>query len=271
MYGNNVMNCDAYRILITGYIDEELNEREMHTLKAHLAECDHCLQYLQRQETMQAALKRYSLLHEPPQVPEYFASKVTEQLQELVQETEPASFWESFKKRGQNMVLQFVERWVSSLKTRPYAWIGAMSCFVMLFAGLLSFQMYQHTYQQAFSLLTTEVSEHVSPLRQPEPFSASIDDTDSPIMIVTQTDGGLERYQDSPVLFEETEGEADASGKMPDVIYVGEEGEASFIQVAHNGANSVEDYVYSHVVEGYQDRIVDDAVFVGYVQDVFIQ
>ncbi len=50
-----------------------------------------------------------------------------------------------------------------------------------------------------------------------------------------------------------------------------EEDESPFIRVASHHTPSVEDYVYSHVVEVYQTHFMDDAVFVGYVHDVFTQ
>ncbi len=44
----------------------------------------------------------------------------------------------------------------------------------------------------------------------------------------------------------------------------------AFIQVAHKQTRAVEDYVYAHVLEAFQDQFVDDAVFVGYVQNVVV-
>jgi hypothetical protein len=242
------MNCDAYHILITGYIDEELSEDELQRLKTHLNTCETCLQYLQRQEMMHTAFKRYSLIQEVPEVPKNFASKVTEQLQGILLEEQSVSFWEKLQQRSQSLVLNLVERWASSLKTRPFAWTVSMSCFLALFVGLLSFEVYQRSFQPVSMPRMAEAPES-------SPF------------VVDQNDSLVGVDPESLIRFEET-GDFSAA---PEFIEVADEDGQPIFHVAQNGAGTVEDYVYSHVIEVYQDRLVDDVMFVGYMQDVFIQ
>ena len=47
--------------------------------------------------------------------------------------------------------------------------------------------------------------------------------------------------------------------------------ESPFVRVAQSDTSPVEDYVYSHILEGYPDHIIDNVVFVGYVQNAFIE
>lgn len=272
------MNCDAYRILITGYIDKELSDSEMQTLKAHLTTCEACLQYLQRQETMEAALKRYSLFQETPEIPVNFASKVTEQLQDILEEEQPVSLGERVTEQVRAVVTHLVERWASSLKTRPFAWTASMSCFVLLFAGLLFFEVYQRTYQpmsalnagtSETALVTPQTSSQLSEDAAPQMIVAQTQETPEKEEMVELVDLDMETF----IRFED-DGVSEKRGAF-DQDFQGTEASNSdkelLLRVAHNDPGSVEDYVYSHVIEINQDRLVDDVVFVGYVQDVSIQ
>jgi anti-sigma factor RsiW len=115
------MDCEAYRILISGYIDGELSEQEMQMLKVHLQTCEACAGYLQKLESMQTALKRYTLFQDMPEIPSNFAGRVTEQLQDIIEEKQ-SSFGNTLRTRYRTWVIELAERWAGSLKTRPFAW-----------------------------------------------------------------------------------------------------------------------------------------------------
>ena len=230
------MNCDAYRILISGYIDEELSDSESQRLKAHLKECAACLQHFQQQEKVQAALKRYSFIHDAPEVPVNFASKITQQIEDELQQAPAPSFTERLKDRFRARVLNFVEAWIGSLKVRPFAWTASASCFFVLFAALVMNEMYHQTPQH-LAQQTSSISE-----------TASLD----------------EMSTESLIQFEDT-----------DLAEQGHELDGSnFIVMAERAkSDPMQDYVYSHVVEAYQDRLSEDAMLIGYVQGAaaFIQ
>jgi hypothetical protein len=237
------MNCEAYRILINGYIDQELSDRELQMLKAHLQTCERCLCYLKQMETLQTTLNRYALFQDVPEVSADFAHKVTAQLQEVL-EKEHVSLGNRLRTRYRNFVLNIVEKWANSLKTRPFAWTTTMSCFLVLVVGLLFFEVFQRSYQENSIRFEAVAPEAVTQVAQND---------------------SLSKKQEVALLVETSQ------GQLPDTIEFVDVGEEPFVRVARNDTGLVEDYVYSHVIEVYQDQLVDDAVFVGYVQDAFIQ
>ncbi len=232
------MKCDAYRILITGYIDEVLSENENRMLKQHLQTCESCLHHLQRQEALRTTLKRYAFLQEPPVVPLNFAQKVTAQLQpETVSVFQP----ERLTQRIRQGVLRFVEAWSINLKANPFAWTAAVSCAMMLVVGLLAFNMfYSPAAHQPVQLEA----------------KASVESAVTPAVLSVQS-------EPLPNVISDAEN--------PSVFEIGFVEEQSSVAPAQARTTASEGYVYSHVVGGYQDRLIDDIMFVGYAQDAVIQ
>ena len=243
------MNCDAYRILISGYIDEELSNSESQRLKAHLKGCDSCLQYLQQQEKIRAAVKRYTFVKEVPEVPVNFASRITQQLEDQLQRVPQPSLTERMKTRFRATILEFVDGWIGSLKARPFAWTASVSCFFVLFAALVMNEIYQQTPQH-LAQKTTPVSE-----------TALLEDISAESLI---------QFEETDVSEQNSRLAEDVDGS--DFIVIAELNEDSTLPSAQKKSDPLQDYVYSHVVEAYQDRLIDDAMLVGYVQDAaFIQ
>lgn len=240
------MNCDAYRLLITGYIDGELSDHEMHTLKAHLQTCEECLADLKRAEAMKTVFKRYTLLQNAPEVPVGFARNITDQVQEMVEE-ERIPLTARIKTAYRAFVLDLVDRWVNSLRTRPFAWTTLASCLVLVVAGVMFFNAFHFSFMQQsveFVEVTPETVDRVAQLTSPTSEKLSPD-----------------------LQIEIVPGEETIATDEEYVIFA----EEPFIRMAQNDTESVENYIYSHVTEVYQDQFVDDAVFVGYVQNAFTE
>lgn len=273
-----MMNCEASRILISGYLDEELSDQETRLLKAHLQQCETCVNYLQSQETLKNALKHYMLFQESPQVSDDFAKKVTAKLEEKLPQKR-ASVVEHIRWTYQKFVFGFVDGWVNSLKARPFIWTTAASCMVILLIGFVSFQVVQQATWQEQAKVVFIGTESPS---EPSTFSPKSDPLPSPPqpqMALRETLSveheeslrGVESVPESLTVAEQEARENDVIEFTElDELIVEEDG-SPFIRVASNHTPSVEDYVYSHVVEVYQSHFVDDALFVGYVQDAFTQ
>ena len=254
------MKCEGYRVLITGYIDGELSDREMHTLKMHLNECNECLQHLQRQEKMQAMFKRYSLVQEHPVIPEHFASTITEHLHGNLQEKQAVSFLKTWTERYQRFAFRVIEGLIRSLKVRPLAWTASMSSVLVLLAGILFFELYQYSSKYTIPQFSRQIEygENESLL------VASIEEDEVPLF------GDME--QESLIVFEDSEIPVDetSSGDSAQVLsrfvpsYPATQ--QQIVKAASHNPDPVEDYVYSHVMEVYQERLVEDVVLVGYVQ-----
>lgn len=244
---DKMMDCDAYRLLITGYIDEELSEQEMHTLKAHLQTCEDCLTYLKRAEGMKTALKRYTLCQNMPEVPANFARNVSEQLQEMFEE-ERMSLGARLRTAYRGFVLDVVERWVSSLKTRPFVWTTSVSCLLLFVAGAMFLNVFRFSSMQEFVQVGKETEQLVAVAPQP-----------------------MIRFEDDETMLEDMDDSRFATETSTEPVPDDQFAAEPFIRVAQNGIESVEDYVYSHVIEVYQEPFVDDLVFVGYVQNAFIE
>jgi hypothetical protein len=144
------MDCNAYHILITGYVDGELSADETQALKTHLHTCEACLTYLQRLEKLETLLKRYHLLQEIPEAPADFAHNISLKLREVIAAQRlPLSV--KLKKRSQRVVTSLTERWANSLRARPATWITAMSFVMVLCAGIVFVNLIQTVRQSPVS------------------------------------------------------------------------------------------------------------------------
>jgi hypothetical protein len=266
------MNCDAYRILISGYIDKELSNDEMQTLKTHLPTCEACLRHLKQMEGLQTNLKRYTLFQELPETSSDFARKVTDQLEETLQE-KPLSVAARLKNKYRSFVFNIIALWVNSLQTRPFTWTTSVSCLLVLVVGLAFFdvshrislkQSYQleaegPTSQSAMPVAQRDEQQQLTPQEM-------VDVGSEPMIRFESADiGPSEEEQISPPILEVQD---DQFSEIVEVVKVAEE---PFVRIAYNENSSVDDYVYSHIIETYQDQFVDDVVFVGYVQNTFLQ
>ncbi len=277
------MNCEASRILISSYLDGELSDQEVELFKAHLQVCEDCVRYLQQQEILKNALKHYSLFQESLEAPPDFAKKVIIKLQKTLTPAQPP-LAARIKQTYRHFVFGFVESWIRSLKTRPFIWTTAVSCMLMLMVGLVSFKVvHQISWQEqtrianlgntaippgpAPSMLpgTTRTSRGRQSVSLQEPMASERQDVFQALEMKDMA-SRQEKILDFPSSFQEKMGGfAETDGLII------EEDESPFIRVASHHTPSVEDYVYSHVVEVYQTHFMDDAVFVGYVHDVFTQ
>ncbi len=290
------MDCNAYRILITGYIDGELSDDEMQMLKTHLQTCKSCFAYLIRAEAMKTVLKRCRLLQEVPEVPPNFARNISVLLREAAKK-EKFPFSVKLRAKYREFVLSIIERWVSSLKTRPFAWMTSISLLVILIAGVVFIDILRTIYQersiQSGKAPPTAVMrvaqkseapggeesfqfpEAAPELEKREESYTQIVVEDEPIRYIeiipesTTLDekrelGSLKEgtSKQSPVI----EASRDRLKEDTKVIEVDED---SFVRSVKSDGVSVEGYVYSHVIEVSQDQFIVDAVFVGYVQDAF--
>lgn len=236
------MKCEAYRILITGYIDNALSDNETRMLKQHLGTCESCLQHLQRQEVLRTTLKRYAFLQEPPAVPSNFAQKVTAQLESLHPESVPVFQPKGVTHRIRRGVLRFVDAWSVSLNARPFAWTATVSCVAVLLVGIVALNVFYTPSPNQMARVETKAPaeqavSQVAMSVETEPLPNAIADTDSSSLFEV---GFIEEQQALPVSVQ--------AQKPP-----------------------LKGYVYSHVVGGYQDRLIDDIMFVGYAQDAVIQ
>jgi hypothetical protein len=290
------MDCNAYRILITGYLDRELSDDEMQMLKTHLQTCESCLTYLKRMEAMETVLKRYKLLQEVPAVPSNFAHNISVILQGVVKQ-EKVPFGAKVKRKYREFVLGIVEKWASSLKARPFAWMTSVSFLVVLLAGVVVVDIFQ-TMDRKKPLQDTKAP--LAPVMQvaqkdktpvegksvqfPAVASESEkwDETDDHAL----AEGDPIQYEDTPIstfraaqpgrafIKEEDKQpagvEASRNRLMEDTEFV-EVAEEAFVQFAKNESVSVEGYVYSHVITVSQNQFFDDVVFVGYVQDALFE
>ncbi|MBD3308759.1 hypothetical protein GF339_20285 [candidate division KSB3 bacterium] len=287
------MKCDAYHILISGYLDGELAEHETQMLKEHLQTCEACVAYLKRLETMKASVKRYALCQQVPEVPAHFARNITAQLQDLVQAT-PTPLSARLKTAYRSCVLHVIDRWVASLKARPFAWATAVSCALVALVGVGVVSVVEVSSPppsvptEPRSPQTMVSAPSPSESRQAEPPAPQLEmkpemkmvarpqirvaQEESPQVSVRSPDAGLKEQAVAP-----PPGQADTAADMIEIAaeQFSEEldhiefADEPFIQVARNDSDSVKDYIYSHVIEMYQDQFLDDTVFVGYVQSAF--
>lgn len=278
-----MMNCEASHILISGYLDEELSEQEARLLKAHLQTCESCVSYLQHQEALKNALKHYTLFQESLEVPSDFAQKVAIKLQETLTPEQPP-LAARIKRTYRDFVLGFVDGWVRSLKTRPFIWTTVVSCLFMFVIGLVSFKVVQQVSWREQTRMANLEIEPPSPMSAPSmlpnahqasrglqavPSHEKMTPESQKVFQTMATRKVTQNTQEISDFSSSLQEQAIEVEEINDLIV--EEEESPFIRVASRPAPSVEDYVYSHVVEVYQTHFVDDAVFVGYVHDVFTQ
>ncbi|PIE28984.1 hypothetical protein CSA57_11015 [candidate division KSB3 bacterium] len=234
------MNCDAYRILISAYIDGELSDSDAQCLKAHLTSCTPCFLCLQEQEKMQAAIKRYTFMQEVPGVPETFSAKIIAQLENELQQLPSLSYTERLAARCRADVRKFVDAWIGSLKLRPFTWTVSAGFFFLSFSALLMNEFY---LQPSGSYLAEPQTPDFEMASREESFSKTVKQ------------------------FEETAlAGADREFDGSDFIVIAElDNESAPLPTLQN-CDPMQDYVYSHVVEAYQDRLSEDAMLIGYVQ-----
>lgn len=298
------MECNEYRIFITGYIDGELSEEETRQLKAHLLTCKACVAYLTRAEAMKTVLKRCVLLQSTPDVPPHFARNVSALLH-AEQKAKQRSIIIRLTQQYRNLVLDAVEKWTASLRTRPFAWMTSVVGILIVAVSLASVNLVRSLSQPHVS---SQPSHVVAKLEsQPAPASVPLPTSTDAQALPARGVIGAEAPQNSvvdndvrppvllaktkqiPVLAEEqaatiqprgqiaqaeqnmlapAERSQPLAAEMSEFIEVTD---ASLIRVAANGGKTPESYIYAHVLEVAQDQLLDDTVFVGYVQDVLFR
>jgi len=202
-----------------------------------------CVAHLHKMERMQSVLKHYQLAQDIPAATPNFAQNISR----ILQETTPAEARPSFMtlafSRYRAFVSHLVERWITSLRARPVTWVTSLSCVVVVMAGVV-FMDITHTIQQPqrYAFLQPNRADTAKARRSvvvAEP---------SPLLIVAVAE----------------DAEDNASAGLPDFIQFSDE---PVVQIAETNSESVESYVYSHIVEASQEQLLDNAVFAGYVQD----
>ena len=307
------MDCEAYRILMTGYLDQELSDAEMHLLKAHLSTCASCCADLKRMETMGTVLKRYTLLQEVPEVPSDFAQNISVLLQGT-RKQEKISLGAKVRTKSREVVLGIVERWVSSLRIRPFAWMTSVSVLMILLVGSVFVDVLHTVYEKKPEQQVNISPQPVMPVAQKDKASVVRKSLQLPAVapkLETQNEPSSPApVAGAPTLAEQDERSTQTSGESEPIQYVkaapepvtravkrddravekeeqpspvsesshgrlgmnaaelAKSAEESFIQVVKSDRSSVEGYVYSHVIESAQEQFIDDAVFVGYVQNI---
>ena len=249
-----MLDCHAYRILITGYIDGELSDDEMQMLKAHLQTCKACFAYLTRAEVMKTVLKRCRLLQDIPEVSPHFAQNISHVIQQTHQQSRP-SLVVRINQKYRAFVFDLVEKWISSLRARPFAWITSVSCVVALIAGIMFVDVFHTVYQHAPLQYTQSVPDEQVALRS------------------VMEEPGRTMEEETP-----GRGESDSASSSSEMASAHLTEPSQFIEfadepvthLAKSRTEFVENPVYSHVLEAAQEHFFDDAVFVGYVQDVLV-
>src|SRR4030042_6199771 len=150
------MDCNAYRIFISGYIDGELADDEMHMLKGHLQTCEACLSYLHRLEHIEIALKRYNLLQEFPGIPPDFAQNVSRKLQTVLAR-EKQAVGSELQRTFRERVAAMTEKWGNRLSIRPINWATVVSVLLVGIAGAIGFNVFRTMYSEQV-LLSEQVA-----------------------------------------------------------------------------------------------------------------
>lgn len=236
------MTCDAYRILITGYIDDELSDADMAALKAHLRACEPCVQHLKRQEALRITLKRYAFIQDAPVVPTSFAQSVTARLQAARAEEQPALRPHWTPRAAWQGATDIVSVWGERLKIHSVRWAAA-TCSLALLAGLASFMLLSDSPNKQAAQLQANAAAMPTALEQPRHVSSAPHPNTA----------------------------SDAAAPNSDAVAFGFVEDASEVPSVQKQPSTGGGYVYSHIVGGYQDRLVDDAMFVTYTQDAFLQ
>jgi len=238
------MECTVYRILITGYIDNELSDDEMQQLKTHLHTCEDCVAHLHKMEQIKTAFKHYHLIQELPEVSPNFTRNISRTIQGTIPAESRPSFLLKWFHTYQSFVFRFVETWISSLRAHPGTWVTSASCLVVLMAGLVFVDMTQTmSIQQPSSYITRPSADQES------------------VAVLTPNKG-------LPLTPPTIPREEEVNSGLPEFIQFSDE---PVIHVAKTNPEPVQNYVYSHVLEAAQEQFLDSAVFAGYVQDVRFQ
>lgn len=250
------MECTVSRILITGYIDNELSDQEMHQLKTHLQTCENCVAHMRKMEQMKTVFKRYHLIQELPDASPNFARNVSRIIQDTATpEPRPSLFLRGMQAYRSYMV-HLAETWVASLKARPVTWVTSASCLLILLTGLVLTDITQIIRQfPLYSLI---------PFTEQAPPSS---ETYPSVAILTRDEEGRNAPSSLPVHITALENDArstEGTG-LPDFIQFSDE---PVVQIAKTNSEPVGSYVYSHIVEASQEQFLDNAVFASYVQDV---
>ncbi|PIE31573.1 hypothetical protein CSA56_17880, partial [candidate division KSB3 bacterium] len=150
------------------------------------------------------------------------------------------------------------ETTIHSLKIRPLAWTASMSSALLLLAGVVFFGLYHYSSHLSSPYLRVQTeSEKGEPI-----LVASVTEDEAALL------GDMD--EDSLILFEDSESPvkvmAVGDSAQRDVVSSNPANHEHIVKVASRHSDSVEEYVYSHVMEVYQQSPVDDAVLVGYVQ-----
>lgn len=248
------MECTVSRILISGYIDNELSDDEMHQLKRHLQTCEACVAHLQNMERVQAAMKRFQLMQDVPQASPNFARNVSRVLQETTPVQPRFSRARQWSARYRAFVLRLVERWIASVRARPVTWVTSASCALILLVGAIVLDV-RHLIQPPLQVAFVPVEERAQ-RAHPGPPASDI----SPAAEMPDSGASAPRAR--------TDTEEHDLAALPDFIQFSDE---PVVQIAHNTSEPVRGYVYSHIFEASQEQFLDNAVFAGYVQDALIQ
>jgi hypothetical protein len=251
------MECTVSRILITGYIDNELSDDEMRQLKSHLQACEGCVAHLHKMERMQTVLRRYQLVQDIPEAPSNFARNVSRILQETVPAESQPSVFRRAAFRYRAFVMRLAERWVCSLRARPVTWVTSVSCVFALLAGVAFFDMAQ-VIQAPLRYTLNHPKQNV------------LVDNRSSRLETGQPGQSPKRLGASPIFeiaLHEESIESD-SAALPDFIRFSDE---AVVQIAKTTTEPVDSYVYSHIVEASQEQFLDNPLFASYVQDALFQ
>lgn len=268
------MDCESSRILIAGYIDEELSDEETRALKNHLQTCEGCLVHLQRMQAMHTVLKRYTFLQDAPAVPVNFARNITAQLQKAAVK-QPPPLLAVLQRKYWAAVFQIVAWWRRSLRARPMIWTAAASLLLIVTTGIVFMNIVRLPSQPGSVPLTVQsetphpalIADEALPNEQDEPIQfsgelAAAADAPEAVEIVSFA----ESDESLPVV----DSSEETRSAFPEFIEVS--GESSTVRTARNSSASVvKEYVYSHIFEALQGQFVDDMVFAGYVQDVSLK
>ena len=279
------MNCANYRMLMSAYIDHELSDEEAYALKTHLQSCAACVGHLQKMERLHTAFQRYTLVQEQPAVPSAFAQHVMARIQATV--TVPPSWQRRAAARGRAFVIAFTAHWAHSLTRQPLAWTAACAGVCLFAAGVLLTDV-------ATRLNAPTAPEMQANVIAPSPQAQGVDTLVKSAKTVQLALASQADEQMEGDVFEATEalngnsliriakhvaGLADVE-EAASAAFVDSEAELQdgsprasanrenvIRQDARQKNGNLQEYIYSHILESYQDYAMDDVMFVGYAQD----
>ena len=296
--GVNLMDCEAYHLLLTGYLDQELSETEVQLLKAHLSVCEPCCATLKRMEAMATVLKRYKLLQAVPDAPPDFAQKVAARLQAVVRQ-EKIPFSVKVRGKARMFALRLVEQWAGSLRTRPFAWMTAAAVVMLFLAGSVFIDLWRTAYQaepirpatvalppgmqvaqkkdednvvrKSLAKPVAPPSLAEAPQSRPPASAPAVPAAETPREITAQTAVADESFESGEAAAETVAEEEQMSALIEfspaHTTQTVELAKASALppsRFVKSGSDAVEGYINAHVIEMSQEQF-DDAIFIGYV------